>query len=235
MFKFDDRYIIFVILSPGIYAIGLIYLLLNLCGIPISISFSNGIIDIGFGAITSLLVGCLLWYANHKGKIVSKNRLSQILKDIENETLLQPFDITLEQLKEKFKSDFKKDFIPIQGNNQLKELNSNFTDIYYGLDRIIELKTPSAVKLLREFLEQIIVAIHLLLIPYVLVIIRLLMMYGWNDATTITTILFILLLVASFLLHKTLYAKDKRFYTALLDVYTANHYWNAITKDLKRE
>jgi len=236
MFQFDDRYIIFVILSPGIFTIGLIYILLNLCGVPIlSISFNNSLIDFGFGAIISLVIGCILWYANHKGHFVDKYRLKKILNEIEDETLLEALGMTLEELKEKFKVDFKKEFIPHKGKSQLKEFHSNFTDIYYGLNRVIGLKTPSAVKLLREFLEQIIVSIKLLLIPSFLVLIYLIMEYDWQTNTIITFVVSVTLVLLSLLLHKALQAKDRRFYIALLDVYTANHYWDVITKDLKRK
>lgn len=224
MFTVDDKYIILVILCPGIFALGLLYILFQALHLPF-VANLNYVLVAGFGVVSSLFIGLSLFYCNKKEWFVKKYRLGSIAKEIKEGTLLKGLTMNLNEINQKFQLDFGKTFF--SDSITLSDLRLNFDDIYFGLDRKIGLKMPSALKLLREFLQQIIIVFKLSFIIYFIVgIIHLIACYWEEQLIYFYTISLVFFMIWSIILHKTLSVFDRRFYYALLNVYTAKHYQN---------
>lgn len=221
MVKFDNPFIVFVILFPGILCNALLLVLLHFLGISPQSLLNSEVMTLGFGSVFSLLMGIFLLFLSQKNKLARPYRL-HFFKTKNLNLALESLTMPLVEIEKKIKKDFDKTVSLENANNRLfiKEI---FDDIYYSLDRKIGIPRIMSLRLLIEFLPVCITGIGCILF---LTFTSGIYLYKTQGIPPFFLLFIIFQLISLYIAYKGLRYLENRFYRACLNVYTSKQYRN---------
>jgi hypothetical protein len=222
--KFNNQFIVFIVLFPGILCNILIVILLQCTGFSIANYLDSEVLILGFGSVFSLLMGAFILALSQENFIlinllVKKYRLrffktQYLTKEIDKLTMELP------DIETKIKEDFGKE-VSLENATNGSYIKEIFDDIYYGLNRAISIPKIVSIRLLRDFLPPCIIAIGLVGMFTLLTGVFLV----FKSTLPLELVLFFLFQIIIFGISKiSLLDLDAKYYSACLNVYTAKQY-----------
>ncbi len=230
MFNFDDRYIVLVILLPGIFLLGNLYWIFSLYPevLPFALADDFNFSASVYGLVLSLILGGLCWFIQHKKWVIDAFDTTHLLNKLENKDIYN-FDAVMQRYQADFKIPLLVDDEDIE--KQKGYLKGSVDNIFFTMDRAFGLEKPSAYRLLIDMFSALVIAILLSLL-FVIVITAYFVLSHYSEPLVWNTsvIVFSLFLCSLFWVLKLKIIPTMRTYyhTILFAVYVDNQYRNKI-------
>lgn len=224
MINFDNPFIVFIILFPGIFFNVLLVVLLQFLGLDATHLISSEIMILGFGSVFSLLVGIVLWSITEndnrlKNFFVKKYRL-RFFESTRFQERLQNLTMSLPEIELKIREDFGRE-IQLENVKSGALVKEVFDNIFYGLHKNIKMARIVSIRLFIEFLPICIVALALLMI---FTVIGSIIHFIFGGEIFQLSIYFCFLLVIYIACKVGLRYLDDQYFYNCLSVYTAKQY-----------
>lgn len=248
MLKIDEKYLLLVFFCPGVVFFYLIHwwwqtfvpLVDSDRFIAQLFSLQTGVpLALAAATVAALLLGVLLWFIHEKilGKQILKWRMRFINKQLLRQPILE-YDKSIDELNEKFKTDFDKAFYTMEERGNELQQKENFDEIYFTFQRSVGVEIPTALRYLREMLQLIgcglllVSLLHLLAMIYALVQTMFLPEWVINEQTTAFAFFFrfVVCIAVTLFAYRVLFQLDKRYFRTLLNLYLSPQYTNIVEK-----